>query len=297
MRKKYTLNDFCSQRLWPFCNTILLVVIIILLVVSLKSQKTVGDATVYVILNETDLSCGIPGPCQINTKSQDGKCGSPVNKAQGSHCSTPCVRSGVCATDYLKTFNDGSTFMYCNATSHFECRGFCNTSLDCPIPKMLPGLSDTGIACIKSNDMTSIGTCYYAQKYAEFYHSDSMTVNWFIEVPQRTATGPSSNDICAYLIQNQPVSEYNNSNPDSTYNKQCLKAQTFFNGYNYNDYCTYQYECTRPDYLGTAINFVSGGDIIAHWGIYSFSNQTVISTGTEFSNFSLFMDAFLSSIP
>ena len=301
MDRKGRLNDFCGQRVWPFLNTLLLVVIIILLIISQASQKNVGDSTIHVTLSENDLSCGIPGPCQYNTKTQNGKCGHPVNKPEGSVCSTPCVRSGVCTTDYSKTFEDGSTFMYCNATSNFECRGFCNSSTDCPVPRMVNDLQDTGVACIKSDDMSSIGTCFYAQRYAEFYHSWTTTVNWFIDVPQRTPTlnGVSlKSNVCKYIIKNQPTSEYDSSNPDPTYNKACLEYQSYFYGSSYTDLCIYQYECTRPDNLGSAISFVTGGDLIYMWGIYSYSssNQTTISNGTRFSNFSLFMDAFISSL-
>lgn len=245
-------------------------------------------------LKTTDFSCGIPSPCQISVKDANGNCKPPINRPVGSVCKSACVTNGTCAVRYSQA-NEEKPEFFCNATQPQYCVGFCDTALDCPIPAFLEGLSPVAIACIKSDDETSIGTCLYSEKYAQFYNSETNTINWFINIPRRTGVDyPDDNSICDYLIYNEDLANFNSSNPDVAFSKSCLKSQTFFFGYRYADYCLYQYECTRPDNLGHTIGFMTGGTLIVNWGIYSTNGTNILSpTTVSYTNITDFLIEFL----
>jgi len=286
-------------RAFYFILFLLLVSILILVILVYSSNNGVSTMAINSLNDPYDYSCGIPGPCQITIKNTDGKCIGFVNKPVGTPCTSSCVNSGVCAVDYSLTSNGDQPIFFCNATNINNCLGFCNTVNDCPIPNFIPGLPPVGVGCIKGDTNPTIGTCYYAQSYAQFYNSGSSTVNWFIDTPQR---GPDINsiisqysDICNYIILNPNMSTFDVLNPDPSFNKECLKYQSFFYQYDYGDYCVYQYECTRPDYLGYAIPFLEGGFLIGNWGIYSIETDSIRNIVlNNYTNITDFLQDFLS---
>lgn len=275
------------------------IAIIIILLILIVTNQTAGDTSIT--LDTSDFSCGIPNPCQINTKKSNGYCSTPLNKKEGNPCKSACVTEGVCTYDYSKSYVNGNPYIFCNATDTSKCRGFCNTSADCPLPYFVYGLPPTGVACIKSTYQDSIGTCYYAQKYAQFYRSESTTVNWFIGIPSRSVSDNLlQNNVCEYILLNPRKYEYNLNDPDPGYCKECLKYENAYDFGYYTNYCLYQYECTRPDFLGTSINFLQGGALTINWGLYSYGvNKTIIYVANSnntmsFSNFSEFLDIFFT---
>jgi hypothetical protein len=284
-----------------YINIILSITCIILLIILFsRGNGSTSITSVRTTLTASDTSCGIVNPCQVNVKI-DGQCDKPLNKPAGTPCVSECVSDGVCTYDYSKSSKDGSVNVFCNATSPAACRGFCNSYIDCPIPKFINGLESVGILCLKSNDLSSIGTCIYFQRYAEFYDPLSKTINWFLTMPAVSYVGDSvthrEDDVCHYIILNPKLDDIDPNNPDPTFNKHCLVGGSFFYGYDYSDYCMYQYECTRPDNLGTTIDYRSGGtlDIIADWIITNTSQSTVgvLSNQTRYTNLTTIFNDFL----
>lgn len=219
--------------------------------------------------------CGNYDPCFISFKEEVHdkinnvtytKC-NRFPRPMGDACSTSCVSQGTCTSFIgssersIPNANDRQPF--CNASSPFECYGYCNSYLDCISPNVLRGkiYSDPVVNALRAFCIQS--SCVYVFNYHKDIGSGAFgeLYQWNIKYSWDARVSSVENmyfdyatEFCDYILYDK----FDSNNPTATLNmteysspknnKGCFDYYIEWDPYVFS-WCIYQYSCSRPNYF------------------------------------------------